>query len=50
VRQRTHGEGEFIGVVRIAKEIHHKVARAHVVGQVRESFVPMSWITQPPHA
>jgi len=34
VRQRTHGEGEFIGVVRIAKEIHHKVARAHVVGQV----------------
>jgi len=34
MRQRAHGEGELIGVVRIAKEAHHEVARAHVVGQV----------------
>ena len=34
VRQRAHGERELIGVMRIAKEIHHKIARAHVVGQV----------------
>ena len=39
VRQRAHGEGQFIGVVRVAKQRDHKITRAHVMGQVGEEFV-----------
>ena len=34
VGERAHGEGQLIGVVRIAEEAHDKIAGADVVGQV----------------
>ena len=39
MRQRADGECQLVGVLRVAKQRHHKVAAAHVVGQVREKLV-----------
>ena len=34
VRKRAHRKGQLIGILRIAEEVHDKVARAHIVRQV----------------
>ena len=39
VGERADGEGEFVGVVGIAKEIDDEVAGADVVGEVREGSI-----------
>ena len=36
MRKRANGEGEFVGVLRIAEKIDNEIAGADVVGQVGE--------------
>ena len=39
VRERADGEGQLVGVVRIAEEVDDEVAGADVVGEVGEEEV-----------